>query len=191
MGSIQAMRSEALAMRAKEDTALQVSMHLGSVNKSLGGQITSMIDQLQGVINERTKAYNGLVTKLNKAIQGKGGLGDQAIKSTFGVVTTLMAIVAFIKDQSASNIVTAICNVVTLILGFLGAQESVAASILDYKKMISQIGYSDADFNETDGFTQSGASGMARIRDSLMPRYKSEDLSTFGNRGYVGTLRRI
>src|SRR6185295_12561965 len=103
MGSIQALRSEALAMRAKEDTALQVSAHLGSVNKSLGGQITSMIDQLQGVIAERTKAYNGMVTKINKAINGKGGMGDQGIKSTFQVVTVFMSIVSFIKNTDAAS----------------------------------------------------------------------------------------
>ena len=190
MGSIQAMRSEALAMRAKEDTALQVSAHLGSVNKTLGGEISGMIDQLQGVINERTKAYNGMVTKLNKSINGKGGLGDQAIKSTFQIVTTTMTIVSFIKDPQVSSAISAVCNLITLILGFVGASESTASAILDYKKEISQIGYSDVDNSEA-GYTQNGASGMLRIRDALMPRYKAHDTSSFGGRGYIGTLRRF
>jgi hypothetical protein len=189
MGSIQALRSEALALRAREDTNLQVSAHLGSVNKSLGGQITSMVDQLQGVINERTKAYNATVTKLNKSINGKGGIGDQGIKATFQVVNTFMAIAAATTGDTAS-IITAVSNVATLILGFLGAKESLSAAILDYKKEISQIGYSDVDSQET-GFTTAGASGMVNLRDSLMPRYKAHQPSTFGDRGYVGSLRRF
>jgi hypothetical protein len=189
MGSIQALRSEALALRAREDTSLQVSSHLGGVNKSLGGQITSMIDQLQGVINERTKAYNGMVTKLNKSINGKGGIGDQGIKSTFQAVNTVIAVASATKGDVGA-IIKATAGLAELILGFLGAQESMQSAILDYKKEISQIGFSDVDRAET-GFTTSGASGQVIIRDSLMPRYKAHQTGLFTKRGYAGTLRRI
>jgi len=192
MGSIEGLRSEALALRAREDTNVQISSHLGSVNKTLGGQITSMIDQLQGVINSRTKAYNALVSKLNKEINGAGGIGDQGIKATFQVVTTTITIASAVEEgsASASAIAKSLLDVAALVTGFLGAQQSVKSAVLDYKKEISQIGYSDVDQQNT-GFTSAGASGEVQMRDDLLPRYKAHQPSTFATRGYVGTLRRI
>ncbi|MFN4151136.1 MAG: hypothetical protein ACK4IX_09345, partial [Candidatus Sericytochromatia bacterium] len=100
MGSIQALRSEALALRAKEDTNVQISGYLGQVNKSLGNQITQLLDQLQGVIKERTKAYNQLMSKINKTIIGKDGIGDTSIRAGIGMVNTLVVgVVSAVKGD--------------------------------------------------------------------------------------------
>ena len=73
MGSIQSLRSWALSSRANEDTDVQISGFLGNVNKSLGRQIVGILDQLQGVVGERTKAYNNLVSSINRTVEGKIG----------------------------------------------------------------------------------------------------------------------
>ena len=92
MGSIQALRSWALSSRANEDTDVQVSGFLGNVNKSLGKQIVGILDQLQGVIGERTKAYNSLVASINKSIDGKGGVAEKSIVGAFAGVKTLFSL---------------------------------------------------------------------------------------------------
>lgn len=133
MGSIQGLRSAAMAMRAKEDTNVQVSGHLGGVNKQLGGQINQMMDGLQAVITERTKAYNGLVSKLNQSINGKGGIGDSAVQWAFKAVK---AIVSSIKSTIAAVSCTIAAAQAATEAGmslasaiFNGIQSSAAAAI--------------------------------------------------------------
>jgi len=202
MGSIQALRSEALALRAKTDTDLQVSSHLGGVNKTLGGQIVSIVDQLQGVISERTKAYNGMVSKLNKSINGNGGIGEKGVKLAFAAVNTTIAIVALIREPAAKTAIDAATDLTTLILDAAGASLTLQSAIYDYKKEVSQLGMSDVDKQETlnsglfpaGGITDAGTAGLMGKRDALMPRYKGHyvyGMPSSYPRGYVGTLRRI
>lgn len=202
MGSIQALRSEALALRAKSDTDLEVSGFMSSVNKSLGGQITRMIDDLQGVINSRTQAYNGLVGQLNQAINGKGGVGDQGVKWAFQVVNTLVAAIGLITNPTNPNvagIISTITSFITNILQQQAIQENLKSAHYDYEKMVSVLGYSSIDANlnviagapNPDGFNHGGAVFLTSMRDSMMPRYKPKDPNfAINNRGYVGTLRR-
>lgn len=91
MGVIQSLRSQATAVRAQEDTKLQVSGYLGNVNKSLGSQVDQLIDGLQGAINERTKAYNGIVSKLTQQVSGKGAIGDQGVQFAFQLVKSTIS----------------------------------------------------------------------------------------------------
>ena len=108
MGSIQALRSEALAARSRDDTELQVSSYLGGVNKSLGGQILNMIDQLQGVVVERTKAYNKANAGLKQKVEKKGGLGDNMVQFGFQAVDSYMKNLAkiYVIAQVAIKIAT-------------------------------------------------------------------------------------
>ncbi len=198
MGSIQGLRSEGLALRAKEDTNLQISGYLGGVNKVLGGQIVQMIDQLQGIINERTKAYNGLVGKINQEVNGKGGLGDQGIKYCFSMVNNTIALIGAIKAGNAYQIAFAAIGFYQLYLDAKKAKLTGEAAIYDYEKMVSQLGFSDVDQNETligigKSYEDAGAVTLVRARDGLMPRYKPLDpaAGVMGRRGYIGTLRRI
>lgn len=103
MGVIQSLRSQATAVRAQEDTKLQVSGYLGTVNKSLGNQIDQLIDGLQGAINERTKAYNGIVSKLTQQVSGKGGIGDQGVQFAFQLVKSLVSMTSAISMATASG----------------------------------------------------------------------------------------
>jgi hypothetical protein len=103
MGVIQSLRSQATAVRAQEDTKLQVSGYLGTVNKSLGSQIDQLIDGLQGAINERTKAYNGITYKLTQQVSGKGGIGEQSIQLAFQFVKLIQAIASLTSRKSAGN----------------------------------------------------------------------------------------
>lgn len=209
MGSIQAMRSDALANRSKADTNLEISAHIGNVNKSLGSQIVKMIDDLQGVIGQRTKAYNGLVGQINQAINGKGGIGDQGVKWAFQVVNVLIAAVGVINNPTGvSDIISMVTDVLTSVLQQQSIRQNLLSSYHDYEKMVSQLGFSSvdaaADTNGSDpggaGYTHSGAAGLVRIRDSVMNRYKPLDPAypnlnyptfNYQNRGYVGTLRRL
>jgi len=103
MGVIQSLRSQATAVRAQEDTKLQVSGYLSTVNKNLGGQISQLIEGLQNAINERTKAYNATTYKLTQTIQGKGGIGEQGIQFTFSLAKVLIGITNLAKMQFANS----------------------------------------------------------------------------------------
>lgn len=102
MGVIQSLRSQATAVRAQEDTKLQVSGYLGTVNKSLGSQVDQLIDGLQSAINERTKAYNGIVSKLTQQVSGKGGIGDQGVQFAFQLTKAIIATASSISMATAS-----------------------------------------------------------------------------------------
>lgn len=105
MGVIQSLRSQATAIKAQEDTKLQISGYLGTVNKSLGSQVDQLIDGLQGAINERTKAYNGIVSKLTQQVSGKGGIGDQGVGLAFQLIktTTAMASLVSLNKSTTTN----------------------------------------------------------------------------------------
>lgn len=214
MGSIQALRSEALAMRAKEDTNLQVSGFLGGVNKSLGSQIIQLIDQLQGVVAERTKAYNQLVAKINKSINGGGGIGESGVKLTFSLMARAMDLLAIVKNFTTVTDPSFWLSVAKFALDAAGSyfqtkqlQFNFDAAAYDYERMISQLGNLRVDgslsipsqVNPTEGAVE-----LLEKRDALMPRFKMKDQtydvlpaggtqfwSSNPSRGYVGTLRRL
>lgn len=215
MGSIQALRSWALSSRANEDTDVQISGFLGNVNKSLGRQIVGILDQLQNVIGERTKAYNTLVSSINKTIDGKGGIAEKSVLSAFSGIRTIFAIAMFIiKPGDGKAMVKDLIDMIGSGIGnWLKAQEieaSIASAVYDYEKMASQLGYmvaivkngSDINDEKPPEFDisglQTGASRFLDMRDALMPRYNRQvDLTNtiagyqyHAKRGFVGTLRR-
>lgn len=215
MGSIQALRSWALSSRANEDTDVQISGFLGNVNKGLGKQIIGILDQLQGVIDQRTKSYNTLVSSINKAIDGKSGIAEKAILGAFSGIRTMFAIAMFIiKPGDGKEMVKDLIDLVTSSVKNLLTDKEVAASIAgavyDYEKMASQLGYTvtvvkaGSDINDgappefkVSGI-ETGASRFLDMRDALMPRYNRQvDLSNTAAgyqyhtaQGFVGTLRR-
>lgn len=195
MGSIQGLRSEAVSLRAKEDTFLQMSQHLGGVNKSLGNQITGIIDQLQGVIAERTKAYNGAMVKMAQTVNGKGGLGEKGMKWVFDLVGIIFDII-----NGDTNAVTTIATVVGSAADMIALRSNINSAVYDYEKGASQLGYVYIENSSNDGtlpvgsnFIESGAVSQVNYRNSLMPAYKSFNTATLANgqtQTYIGALRK-
>lgn len=210
MGSIQALRSEAVAMRSKEDTEVQISAYLGGVNKSLGNQITGMIDQLQSVVLERTKAYNQGVANVKKSLEGKNGVCDQMIISAFGSVNQL---IAFFSSLTGSmwGIAQAALSLIGAILAGSSAKSALENKILadtyNYEKAISQLGFTKMDptqISSSSGvpLSDAGTVNLVNKRDALSPRYKPLDtgwgttpktngVGAYSALGYVGTIRRV
>lgn len=207
MGSIQSLRSWALATRANEDTDVQVSGFLGSVNKSLGKQIVDIIDQLQGIIGERTKAYNDLVASINKTIDGRDGVGSKGILAAMSGIKVVGAFVSAITSPAAAGPATALTIFGSIVSNFLsseGIKASVASAVYDYERMASQLGYATIRGTALDGQPPAnlngaglttGASKFVDSRDALMPRYNKSKSATgyiaYPYQGYVGTLRRM
>lgn len=218
MGSIQSLKSWALATRANEDTDLQTSGHIGNINKTLGSQILDMIDRLQGVISQRTKAYNSLVNSINKQVEGKDGIGPKVaiagITATRSLFASVGGIIGAVKDGgSTSAALYAVAGAVTSLISswFQGQslKHSANAIVYDYEKMASQLGYYQSTRTFPDDPTTtideskiveisdmvSGASMYLDLRDGLMPRYYQNRMDDSYNyapgRGYIGTLRRM
>lgn len=215
MGSIQALRSWALASRANEDTDLQTSGFLSGVSKTLGNQIVGIIDQLQNVIEARTKTYNSLVSSINKAIDARGGVAEKAIKGTFQALNFIKTTAASLIGQSRTP--TLIPTLIPIIGGlaqtYLTKQSlisSVASAVYDYEKMMSQLGYlqSTTTYQDANGATvdvrtsnlNSGAVKFLDMRNSMMPKYQLFDDFADGQnsvyvpytyKGSIGSLRRV
>jgi len=204
MGSVQALRSEALSYRSMSDTALEMSNFLAKTNKSLGSQITSMLEQLQGVIDARTQAANGLVGKLNSGINGKGGIGERGVSFVFSTVNVVMSISAAIAANTTSTdgqtkaaswvkvlqLVGDGAELAKILLDAQGIKESLTSSYYDYEKLVSTVGLSSKDM--ADGTRKDASTvNLLKIRDGLMPRYKPLDDTYSGGDGYIGTRKRI
>lgn len=214
MGSIQALRSEALAMRAKEDTNVQISGYLGNVNKALGNQITQFLDTLQATIKERTKAYNQLLSKVNKSLLGKDGIGDKSISASFAIANASIAAVAALlgseDDYAEGDLVTKLGALASAFLNTMAISHTVKSATYDYQKAVSQlgnIGTMSPTTSPTINPPIPGAVELLEKRDAIMPRFRPRDntylvsASLQGNaaspwsrhdhRGYIGTLRRV
>lgn len=214
MGSIQSLKSWALAARANEDTDVQVSGYLGNVNKTFGRQLLDMIDKLQGIISQRTKAYNSLVNSINKAVEGKDGIGTKtALAGITAVRGTISAVMAATSGSTTGTIVAGVMGVITGVISsyFTGVsvKHSANAAVYDYEKMASQLGYYKASRTIPDDPATpvnegqivnisdmvSGASMYLDLRDALMPRPTTSHLNAdYGyapGRGTIGTLRRM
>lgn len=201
MGSIQALRSEALAMRAKEDTNMQVAGYLGTVNKTLGSQITNLIDQLQGIIKERTKAYNASMAKVHKDVEGKMGIGDVAVKQAFDIVRTILDIIGALVTEggNALEVADAAAKVISGWLALESAKHNFNSAVYSYEKAASQLGLNSGEPTDVGiPSRNAGAVKLVDLRDAIMPRYKPRDPAIATNTanpaydtGYVGTLRRV
>lgn len=207
MGSIAALRSEAMAMRAKADTEVQISSYLGSVNKGLGTQINGMIDQLQSVINSRTKAYNGAVSNLKKSFEYKNGICESM---TVNAITAVSKFVQMIFDYSSVASMSTLFSAIGGAFTAASMSEKIRADVYNYEKMVSQLGFTQVDPGTVNAdsphLADAGTYTLLQKRDSLSPRYKSKDknwlassnasylgggVSSNNNNGYVGTLRRV
>lgn len=204
MGSIQALRSEALAARSKDDTELQVSGYLGTVNKSLGNQILNMLDQLQGVVLDRTKAYNTATAGLKQKLEKRGAATEKMVQMGFslvkGFIDKLMQTIGIAKAAIAiaqgkgnmQQIVSLIQNLIGLVTGIMAdqagiksIQANIKSAMYDYEKAMSQLGMMDKAPTRASGVAAASAGAAATLdkRDSLMPRYKALD-TTFNAGGY-------
>lgn len=208
MSSVGALRSEAVAMRSKEDTEVQVSAYLGGVNKSLGSQITGMIDQLQAVVLERTKAYNQGIANIKKSLEGKGGVCDQMILTAFQGVNDFIALFSSFTGSAWGIIQTVLKLVGAFIAGSSKKKElemKILADTYNYEKAVSQLGFTRMDPSQITAsggvpLSDAGTVNLVNKRDALSPRYKPLDTNwgtgfqnngSFGTAGYVGTLRKI
>lgn len=183
MGSIQSLRSWALASRANEDTDVQISGFLGGVNKSLGRQIVDTMDKLQGVIAARTKSYNQLVGNLSRTVDGKDGIAVKAIQSAFTAFRMIQSAIAIavmavkitnakaadkpdMEKEMAAMLVsiggTAIANYLT----GLGFKETVKSAVYDYEKMASQLGY--VEFKTRDWISDNNFTPFVPVSDPLL-----------------------
>jgi len=176
MGVIQSLRSQATASRAQADTQMQVSGYLGNVNKSLGSQVDQLIDGLQAVINERTKAYNGIVSKLTQQVQGKGGIGDQGVQFTFSLVKAITATASSVAMATASTTNDAGATTeATLESTSASVESSVAAAYTSIYDFVTTAAYGAAasisgcivSMKNTNS-TASDVAGAAKIASDIL-----------------------
>ncbi len=148
MPAIQAMRSDALALRAKEDVQEKIPSFFNSVNKALGQNIIQGQDAAQQLAESRFTAANALAAQIRQKVDGQGGLseliagaGVDLIKSTIEIA---LALLSKTTTQSALNTASSIAN-------FLLERESLKlqweAAAATYAQWTVQAGYTgNGDF---------------------------------------------
>lgn len=93
MPAIQAMRSDALASRAKEDVQEKVPSFFNQVNKALGQYIVQGQDSAQSLSEARFSAANQLAATLRQKLDGEGGLAELVAGAGLDMVNSAIAIV--------------------------------------------------------------------------------------------------
>lgn len=91
MPAIQAMRSDALALRAKEDMQEKIPQFYNSVNQSLGQSIVQGQDAAEQLIEARFEAANKIAAELRQKLDGKGGLTELGVGMTMKTISQVLS----------------------------------------------------------------------------------------------------
>lgn len=142
MPAIQAMRSDALALRAKEEVQEKIPSFYNSVSQSLGQSIVTGQDAAEQLLESRMQAANQIAAQLRQKIDGQGALAEL----TAGAGTKLIssAISIFLSALSKTT-VTDILEIGSAIANFIIERQTLQlqwdAAAATYAQWVVQAGY--------------------------------------------------
>lgn len=186
MPSINAMRSLALAGRAKEDILEKVPGFYNSVAQALGSAITQAQDNTQQVMDQRVGAANGMLAKVKQTVDGKGGIVETGIRNAIDLATAIIdtTLIALNPPNAtqptfAAQMAATLLSIAKVVTTQVAFNDTMDAAKYDYLQWSTNAGYTNGigidganvgDPGASD-FESIGARGMATHRDALMPRY--------------------
>lgn len=203
MPSIQAMRSDALAMRSLEDVKEKVPSFYNSVNQALGQTVVQQQDSTEQLMTARAEAANGILASLKQKIDGKGAFAESALNYSFqSVVSVIDTIATSINQQiDTSTIVTIAASLGQMSTEAAAYAAQFDAAAADYVQYTLQAGYgadiSSGSFHDkfiSDGSFDALAMGMrgaVAYRDAMTPRYTDRsNYDTMYKWGSAGSMSR-
>lgn len=157
MPAIQAMRSDALAMRAKEDVQEKIPSFFNSVNQSLGSNIVAGQDAAEQLLTARFQAANALAAQIRQKVDGQGALADMAAGAGMKLISTALDVVLGILGKTTT---TDAIQVASDIANFLLERETlqlqwdaIAATHAQWTVQAGYTGHGDFFDPETLGAT--------------------------------------
>jgi hypothetical protein len=186
MPAIQAMRSNALALRAKEDMQEKIPQFYNSVNQSLGQSIVQGQDAAEQLIQSRYEAANKIAAELRQKLDGKSGLVELGVGMTMKTISQLLTVtLTLLGKTSTQKIIDLALTLTNFFLEQAALKEQFKSAVATYGQWTVQAGYTGHD--STGGLldlanTQRsmGGRGAIKYRDAITPRWTDR-------RGYTGT----
>lgn len=205
MPAIQAMRSDALAARSKEDVKEKIPSFFNSVNQALGQNIIKGQDNAERLVESRFQAANALAAEIRKKMDGQGSLAEMTaaggMKLISSAVSTLLAVLGKTTSQDVIEIITTIAD---FVLKREEAQLQWRAIAATYAQWTVQAGFTGTGsfFGTAEEAFAMGGRGAIMYRDSFTPRWTSQryydtqegarrDYATYYNWGSVGSISRM
>ncbi|MGV3526107.1 MAG: hypothetical protein ACO1RX_17945 [Candidatus Sericytochromatia bacterium] len=172
MPAIQAMRSDALAMRAKEEVQEKIPSFYNSVSQSLGQSIVTGQDAAEQLLESRMQAANQIAAQLRQKIDGQAALAEL----TAGAGTKLIssAISIFLSALSKTT-VTDLLEIGSAIANFIIERQTLQlqwdAAAATYAQWVVQAGFAGTGDFFGSSANAIGARGALKYRDSFTPRF--------------------
>ncbi len=142
MPAIQAMRSDALAMRAKEDVQEKIPSFFNSVSQALGQNIIQGQDNAEQLVEARFSAANALAAQIRQQVDGQGGIAEMAAGAGIKLISsTLNTILSALQRTTTTDIIEMASAIANFIIEsrILNLQwEAVAAT---HAQWVVQAGY--------------------------------------------------
>lgn len=204
MPAIQAMRSDALALRAKEDVQEKIPSFFNQVSQALGQSVVSGQDAAEQLIESRYTAANQLVAQLRQKIDGQGSLAELAAGAGMKLISTVLSsVLSILKKTTTTDSVQVASDIANFLLERSELQLQWKAAAATYAQWVIQAGYAGQGsmFGSTTTNAMGGR-GAIKYRDALTPRFtdrKGYSGSVLGATGYdtyyawgsVGSITRI
>lgn len=205
MPAIQAMRSDALAARSKEDVKEKIPSFFNSVNQALGQNIIKGQDNAEQLIQSRFQAANALAAEIRKKVDGQGALAEMTASGGMKLVSSAISLFLGVLSKTTTQDAIEIIRTITeFILKREEAQlqwEAIAATFAQWTVQAGFTGNGDF-FDAGEEGSAMGGRGAVMYRDSFTPRwtdqryYTRQDNSTIDyasmyNWGSVGSISRM
>jgi hypothetical protein len=183
MPAIQAMRSDAMALRSKEDIQEKIPSFYNSVNQALGQSIVQGQDAAEQLITSRFEAANKIAAELRQKLDGEAGLTEKGLSLSMKIVNnTVQTVLSALGKTQAQEITDIVTSFSQFLLEQTALKQTYDAAIATYAQWTVQAGYtgngSTSGVNLPD-MRAMGGRGAIKYRDALTPRWTDR-------RGYAG-----
>jgi len=179
MPAIQAMRSDALAARSKEDIQEKIPSFFNSVNQALGQNVITGQDAAEQLLDSRFKAANSIAAQIRQKVDSQGGLAELAAGAGMKLISSLLdtVLLAFSKTNT-TDAIQVLSDIAMFMLERATLQAQWDAVAATYAQWIVQAGFA----GQGDLFTNAnrnalGGRGALKYRDALTPRWTSQTVA--------------
>lgn len=149
MPAIQAMRSDALALRAKEDVQEKIPSFYNSVNQALGQSIMTGQDAAEQLLESRFQAANGIAAQLRQKINGQGGVAEMTAGAGLKVISSFLStILMALSKTTTTDAIQIASDIANFMIERKTLQLSWDAAAATYAQWVVQAGYAGHDDGE-------------------------------------------
>lgn len=175
MPAIQALRSDALALKAKEDVQEKIPSFFNQVSQALGSSIVSGQDAAEQLIESRFNAANTLVGQLRQKMDGQGGIAELAAGASMKLISTaLSSILSILKKTTttdAANVLSDLAQFYSEVASLQYEWKAAAATYAQWAVQAGYMGHGQAGLSTSTDTNAMGGRGAIKYRDALTPRF--------------------